>query len=129
MSRRIRPGKNDMGMEWHKHWDTVCTSILAIGTAALGAVVVLSGISDTPLPGTSAETETPNPADQLKVIVTGLATGAYLILALAAGLVIFVFTSNTGFHSFGKIMAARTVYVCFIVEVLSLAALLWITLQ
>ena len=68
--------------EMERHWDQVCLTLITIGTAAMAAVFLISGLGD----------ERPEPLrliTVIKLIFTGLATLLYATLVLTAGLTMF----------------------------------------
>lgn len=68
--------------EMERHWDQVCLTLITIGTAAMAAVFLISGLGD----------ERPEPLrliTVIKLIFAGLATLLYATLVLTAGLTMF----------------------------------------
>ena len=109
-----------MDAHWARHWDTISLGTVTIATAVLGAVILLAGGSDVVVAladGKSSAQQT------IRAAFAAAAAVAYMVLSIAAGISIYVFSGNSSAHTSIKRWTGFAVYLLFAVEVFALAAL------
>ena len=114
-----------MDAHWARHWDTICLGTVTIATAVLGAVILLAGGSDVAISlagGKSSAQET------TRAVFAAAAAISYMVLSIAAGMSIYIFSGNSTVHTSIKRWTGFAVYLMFAVEVFALAALLAVNL-
>ena len=99
------------GQEWERHWNTLCLSVVTIGTAVIGVALFSADI---------AEVVTSLPKYCLVVI----AIFAYLNMLLIGGRAIYSTPDELARQETSKRQLARNLYGWFMLELLSLAGLL-----
>ena len=108
--------------ETERHWDNICVTLLTIATAALAAVLLVSGLGK-PVNGSE------NLTGLTKATATGIAAGAYFILT--------VMVTKTVFTPSGvppdqvaqwKKDGARNVFALFVNIALALAVVVFATI-
>lgn len=110
-----------MRSDTERHWDTVCLGIITLATAALAAVILVSGVADIVPSEAAPQTVV---LRITRAVVVGLASLSFILLTLTGMVVVFFIRGSDPIILERKWKYALFTYGLFILEVVFLTMLI-----